>query len=311
LNALLALAASVLWGSSDFGGGLMSRRLHPSAAVLISQAIVLVGLLGLLPFFAVPTGGYLLTAALAGVVGTLSLTSFYRAMAQAPLSLVAPITAAGTAIPVLVGLARGERLGVLQGLGIAVTIVGVILACGPEFRAGAQADGAAPADPRAPADPGARQDPGVQADPGARAEWRARRQALIFAILAAAGFGVAYTLLALAAGSGSLYGTLLMQRIGGLVVLGPIVLGAGILGRLRLTLPRLAALAAIGTADIVANGSYALAASRGDLSIAAVLASLYPVVTALLARGILAERLRPIQSVGVITAIAGVLLLSS
>ena len=61
----------------------------------------------------------------------------------------------------------------------------------------------------------------------------------------------------------------------------------------------------------MANGSYALAASRGNLSIAAVLASLYPVVTALLARLILAERLRRVQSVGVIVALAGVLLLSS
>jgi len=278
LNALLALAASVLWGSSDFGGGLISRKLHPSAAVLISQAIVLIGLLGLLPFLPLPGGGYLVVAAVAGVVATLSLASFYRAMAQAPLSLVAPITAAGTAIPVLVGLARGERLTPLQDLGIVVTLIGVILACGPEF-------GDADAGPR--------------------------RQAVVFAILAAAGFGVAYTLLALAAGSGSIYGTLLLQRIGGLCVLGPIVLGGRILAQVRLTVRRLAALAAIGIGDIVANGSYALAASRGDLSIAAVLASLYPVVTALLARGVLAERLRPIQSMGVVTALAGVLLLSS
>jgi drug/metabolite transporter (DMT)-like permease len=281
LNALLALAASVLWGSSDFGGGLISRRLHPSAAVLISQAIVLIGLLALMPFVSLPGGYYLVVAALAGVVATLSLASFYRAMAQAPLSLVAPITAAGTAIPVLVGLARGEQLNLVQGLGIVVTLIGVILACGPEFK------------------------------PGTHAEAGARRQAVIFAILAAVGFGVAYTLLALAAGSGSLYGTLLFQRIGGIGVLGPIVLGGRILARLRLTLPRLAALAAIGISDIVANGSYALAASRGDLSVAAVLASLYPVVTALLARGILAERLRPIQSMGVVTALAGVLLLSA
>jgi drug/metabolite transporter (DMT)-like permease len=63
--------------------------------------------------------------------------------------------------------------------------------------------------------------------------------------------------------------------------------------------------------DIVANGSYALAASRGNLSIAAVLASLYPVVTALLARTVLSERLRAVQSVGVVAALAGVLLLSS
>jgi drug/metabolite transporter (DMT)-like permease len=137
-----------------------------------------------------------------------------------------------------------------------------------------------------------------------------RRQAVLFAIMAAAGFGVAYTLLALAAGT-DLYGTLLLQRIGGLVVLAPIVLRARILSQVRLTAKRLLALAAIGISDIVANGSYALAASRGDLSVAAVLASLYPVVTALLARGILAERLRTVQSIGVITALGGVIMLSA
>jgi drug/metabolite transporter (DMT)-like permease len=276
VNALLALAASALWGTSDFGGGLISRRLHPSAAVLISQAIALAGLLVLLPFFRVPAGGYMLTAAAAGVVATLSLAAFYRAMADAPMSLVAPITAAGSVIPVLAGLARGERLGALQLAGIGVTLVGIVLASGPEFRS------------RVPI----------------------RRQALLYAIGAAVGFGVAYTLLALAAGSG-VYGTLLLQRIGGLIVLGPIVLRGGILKEVRLTARRLGALALIGGCDITANGSYALAASRGDLSVAAVLASLYPVVTALLARGILAERLRAVQSIGVITALAGVLLLSS
>ncbi len=280
MNAVLALAASVLWGSSDFGGGLISRRLHPSAAVLISQAIAFAALVVLAPLFALPGGWYLGTAAIAGVIGTLSLASFYRAMADAPLSLVAPITAAGTAIPVLVGLARGEHLSVLQAAGIAVTLIGVILACGPEFRGGASG-----------------------AD--------VRRQAVIFAVLAAIGFGVAYTLLALAAGDGSLYGTLLLQRVGGLLVLAPIVLRARILRDVRLGARRLAALAAIGISDIVANGSYALAASRGNLAVAAVLASLYPVVTALLARGILAERLRPVQSMGVVAALGGVLLLST
>ena len=86
---------------------------------------------------------------------------------------------------------------------------------------------------------------------------------------------------------------------------------AGVLRGIRLTARRLGALARIGGCDIVANGSYALAASRGDLSIAAVLASLYPVVTALLARTVLAERLRPVQSIGVLAALGGVLLLSS
>jgi drug/metabolite transporter (DMT)-like permease len=276
MNALLALAASALWGTSDFGGGLISRKLHPSAAVLLSQAIALAGLLALLPFLRVPVGSYMLVGAAAGIIATLSLAAFYRAMADAPMSLVAPITAGGAAVPVLVGIARGEHLGPLQLAGIAVTLIGIVLASGPEFRSGVQV----------------------------------RRQALTFAIAAAGGFGVAYTLLAVAAG-GSVYGTLLCQRVGGLIVLGPIVLRAGILAGISLTARRLGALALIGGCDITANGSYALAASRGNLSVAAVLASLYPVVTALLARGILAERLRRVQSIGVIAALGGVLLLSS
>jgi drug/metabolite transporter (DMT)-like permease len=244
--------------------------------VLVSQALTLAGLLVLLPFLHVPAGSYLLVGAAAGMIATLSLAAFYRAMATAPISLVAPITAAGTGIPVLVGVARGERLGLVQVLGILVTLAGVILASGPEFRSGAVV----------------------------------RKQAIGYAIGAALGFGVAYTLLALAAGS-SVYGTLLLQRIGGLIVLAPIVLRSGVLRRISFTARRLGALLAIGGCDIVANGSYALAASRGDLAIAAVLASLYPVVTALLARALLAERLRPVQSVGVIAALGGVLLLSS
>jgi uncharacterized membrane protein len=276
VNALLALAASALWGTSDFGGGLMSRRLDPSATVLISQALALAGLLVLLPFLAVPVGSYLLVGAAAGVVATLSLAAFYRAMATAPMSLVAPITAAGTAIPVVVGVVRGEQLSALKLAGIAVTLTGIVLASGPEFRSGAPV----------------------------------RRRALGFAIGAAVGFGVAYTLLAFAAGS-NVYGTLLAQRVGGLLVLAPIVARARTLRGIQLTARRLGALALIGGCDITANGSYALAASHGDLSVAAVLASLYPVVTALLARGLLAERLRPVQSVGVLAALSGVLLLGS
>jgi drug/metabolite transporter (DMT)-like permease len=276
MNALLALAASALWGTSDFGGGLMSRRLDPSAAVLISQALALAGLLVLLPVLTVPAGPYLLVGAAAGVVGTLSLAAFYRAMATAPMSLVAPITAAGSAIPVVVGIVRGEQLSALRLAGIAVTLTGIVLASGPEFRSGTPV----------------------------------RRQALGLAIGAAAGFGVAYTLLAFAAGS-SVYGTLLCQRIAGLLVLAPIVARARILRGIQLTARRVGALALIGGCDITANGTYALAASHGDLSVAAVLASLYPVVTALLARGILAERLRPVQSVGVLAALGGVALLGS
>src|SRR5262249_30881336 len=156
--------------------------------------LALAGLLMLLPFLTVPAGNYMLLGAAAGVVATISLAAFYRAMADAPMSLVAPITASGTVIPVLVGIARGQHLDALQLAGILVTLTGIVLASGPELRSGVPV----------------------------------RRQALGFAIGAAVGFGVAYTLLALAAGS-SVYGTLLCQRLGGLLALGPIVLRAGIL----------------------------------------------------------------------------------
>jgi drug/metabolite transporter (DMT)-like permease len=192
VTAFLALAAAALWGTSDFGGGLISRRLDPRVAVLVSQALALAGLIVLLPLVRVPLGSYLLLGAGAGMFATLSLAAFYRAMADAPISLVAPITAAGTGIPVIVGLARGEHLGLVQLAGIAVTLIGVVLASGPEVSSGVPV----------------------------------RRQAIGFAIAAAIGFGVAYTLLALAAGT-SVYGTLLSQRIAGLVVLSPIVVRSG------------------------------------------------------------------------------------
>jgi drug/metabolite transporter (DMT)-like permease len=299
MNALLALAASLLWGTSDFGGGLISRRVSPAAAVFFSQGIALVGLLVLVPFVTVHGGGYLLVGAATGLVGSLSLTAFYQALATAPMSLVAPISAGGAIVPVLTGLLRGEHLGAIQAAGIGVALIGIVLASGPELRSGVPV----------------------------------RRQALGFAIGAGVGFGVAYTLLALAAGGG-VFGTLLLQRIGGLVALAPIALRPAVLRTLRRSRDRagteragtggavpsgagglnarwLVALGAVGICDISANGTYALAASRGQLAIAAVLASLYPVVTAMLARGFLAERLRPVQRAGVVAALAGVVLLST
>jgi hypothetical protein len=85
---LLALAASVLWGSSDFGGGLMSRRLHPSSAVPYLHRPLRCSGLVRAPLFSVPGGWYRDRGRLAAR-GRVSLASFYRAMADAPL-LVAP-----------------------------------------------------------------------------------------------------------------------------------------------------------------------------------------------------------------------------
>ncbi|WP_374119919.1 EamA family transporter [Streptomyces sp. LS1784] len=81
--------------------------------------------------------------------------------------------------------------------------------------------------------------------------------------------------------------------------------GGGALAR------RLPALTATGLADVAANGVYAMASHRGSAAVAAVLSSLYPVVTALMARGVFKERLRPVQAVGAGLAVAGTLLLAA
>jgi drug/metabolite transporter (DMT)-like permease len=73
----------------------------------------------------------------------------------------------------------------------------------------------------------------------------------------------------------------------------------------------LPALAFVGLADVAANGTYAMAAQQGPVTVAAVLASLYPVVTALAARGLLGERLRGLQAAGAGLALVGTVLLAT
>ena len=133
MAALLALLSSGLWGLSDFLGGTASRRLRVSSVLGLSQ---LTALLCLVPV-AVATGalgtprGYLLPAAAAGLVGITALGMFFRALSIGTMGVVAPVAALGVAVPVLVGLARGESPSGWQLLGIAVAVLGVVLASGP------------------------------------------------------------------------------------------------------------------------------------------------------------------------------------
>lgn len=275
MTALLALASSLLWGTADFLGGTVSRRLAPVAVIGISQAIAL---LGLLPVVALageltvaPT--YLGWAIGAGLAGLLGLAAFYRALATGTMGVVAPLAATGVVVPVVAGLAAGEAPHPAQLAGIVVTAAGIVLACGPQLR-GATAAG---------------------------------RRPLVLAGVAALGFGLA--LLFIARGSESSAGmTLLVMRLTTVTVL-----GAGALARRRgpgVRARDLPVLAAVGIGDASANAAYAVASQSGLVSVVAVLASLYPVVTVVLARQVHGERLRRIQTVGVVGALAGVLLLA-
>src|SRR3982074_3789094 len=127
---LLALASAVAWGVSDFLGGFVSRRLTVVAVLLVTQIVGLAMMLPLAvlhaaPQLDAPTVGFAVAGSASGLVGIVAL---YRGMGVGLVSIVAPISATGAALPVLFGLLRGERTTPIQSVGIVLALIGIILA---------------------------------------------------------------------------------------------------------------------------------------------------------------------------------------
>jgi drug/metabolite transporter (DMT)-like permease len=221
---------------------------------------------------------HLLSGVLAGLAGVVGLALFYAALAGGTMGVVAPIASMGALLPVTVGLARGEVPSGLQIAGIAVAILGVVLASGPELSGGASS------------------------------------RPLLLALGAAVGFGLVAVLLSEGSKgpSGAVVVTLLVMRttsVGVLVLAFVVARTRGFaLGVGRVDLPLLLA---VGIGDVGANACFAVASREGLLSVVSVLGSLYPVVTVLLARQLQAERLRRIQVIGTIATLGGVALLAA
>jgi drug/metabolite transporter (DMT)-like permease len=284
MTALFALATSLLWGLADFGGGLLTRRTPALTVVVVSQSIAVVVLGALV----VATGGWseagpqLWFAVAAGLVGPVAMLAFYKALALGPMGVVSPLGSIGVAVPVGAGLMLGERPGLLQLAGILVAVAGVCLAGGPQFR-------------------------------GAPVQ----RQAIALTLVAAFGFGAVMALIAEASTTlTGLFLALFVQRVtnvaaGGLALFVSVRRGGPALPADGFPWRTLPALAFVGLADVAANGTYSIAAQHGPVTVAAVLASLYPVVTAVAARGVLRERLRAVQAAGAGLALVGTVLLAS
>src|SRR3954468_7564915 len=127
---LLAFASSVSWGLADFVGGLKSRTL-PLLNVLVASQVT--GLLLVAVFVAVrgeaaPGGDFAVFAALSGVAGVTGLAAFYRGLAVGNMGVVAPISATAAVVPVVVGIATGDRPSTVQAVGLARALAGVVLA---------------------------------------------------------------------------------------------------------------------------------------------------------------------------------------
>jgi drug/metabolite transporter (DMT)-like permease len=274
MSAVLALLSSVLWGSADFGGGLVSRRLPAVAVVGWAQAAGFVALGGLALATSAWTGpiGWVGWAVTAGAVGALALIAFYVALACGTMGVVSPIAALGALVPVLAGILSGNLPSRVQAVGMVIALLGAVAASGPELSGGAS------------------------------------RRSVLLAAMAGLGFGVA--LLGIARGS-AVNTTMTMvgmraTSVAGFALAALFTRTAG--GVRRRDLPLLAG---IGVADAGANLTYGLATQGELLAVVAVLGSLYPVSTVLLARYLLHERMLPVQRAGVVAALAGVALLAA
>lgn len=287
MTALFALATAVLWGLADFGGGLLTRRIPALTVVVVSQvvAVVVLGSVVLATGAWNEAGPGLWFAVAAGVVGPVAMLSFYKALALGPMGVVSPLGSVGVVVPVAAGLALGERPGPGQFAGIAVALVGIVLAGGPELR-------------------------------GAPVQ----RRAVVLTLVAAFGFGAVMALISHASTTlTGLFLALFVQRVTNVAVGGAalwVQTRRGVPALPAGTGPRvlwglLPALAFVGLADVAANGTYSVAAQNGPVTVAAVLSSLYPVVTALAAFAVLKERLRTVQAAGAGLALAGTVLLAA
>lgn len=273
LSTVLALLSSASWGTADFLGGQISKRYRAIFVVGVSQAF---GLL-LMLVVASATGAwntpstYLPWSILASISGFTGLILFYKAMATGAVGVVSPITALGGVGPVILGLFSGDQPTTIQFVGLFVALVGVVLASGPE----------------------------LSGEGGAKPVLMAVGATIMFAIC----------LCAIAIGSQtSAVMTMTGMRASTVAILA--VLGAVAIARgRRAGMPSgtdLTAMAFIGVLDVSANLLFGIATTTGLLSLVAVLGSIYPVVTVLLAWQLLHERLRPVQYVGVVMALGGV-----
>jgi drug/metabolite transporter (DMT)-like permease len=281
LGIALGLASSISWGLSDFLGGSQSRRLPALSVLIVSQPVGFVLAMAIaLSSGPDPLGAGDTAAAVGGgAAGVMALGCFYVAMARGAISVVAPVASLGVIVPIVVGLGRGEDPTGLQMAGLALALVGISLA----VRETDHAD--SPSVPTV---------------------------SIVLAGLAGLGFGAFFVGMDSAADTDALWATA-YARVGGISVVAGAALAASVVarGNLRFSRAALPVLLAIGLLDILANTLFAFASREGLLALVAVAGSLYPVVTVLLARFVLGERLAPLQQGGVVLALAGTALLAA
>ncbi len=270
---LLGLASAVTWGTGDFGGGLLSRRAPLLAVVAFTQVVGMVAALAMAAGSGepVPRGADLGWAAATGVAGVIGMTSLYRGLAVGRMGVVAPTTGVLAAvIPVTVGFATEGVPPTPVLIGIVAALVAVVLVT------------------RAPGHGGG------------------RPSGIRWALTAGIAIGLFNVFVGQFSGAGA-FGPLVVIRLVQVTILTILILAWRQPWRMeREIVPKLVA---IGLLDMTGNACFILAVLTGQLAIAAVLSSLYPVVTVLLAVAVLRERVTSSHVFGIgLTAVAIVLI---
>ena len=276
LSALfLGLLSALSWGGGDFCGGLSTRRADPHTVVFMAEMVgaVLLAALALTFHEAMPDRLHLLWAGAGGLLGAVGLLVLYQALASGHMGIVAPLTAViSGGMPVLFGLITDGLPAPLHLAGFALALAAVWLLA------------------------------------GGAGETLTRRD-LVYTLIAGVSFGFYFVFIDAGTGAGNVFWSLTVARaLGGLLLLAAIAVMRRPLLPPRTVLP---ITALTGVLDAGGNLFFALAAAVGRLDVAAILASLYPGVTVLLAWGILGQKLNRPQTVGVVAALAAIVLIAA
>ena len=277
MASFLALFSSLLWGTADFFGGKLTKKYKSLAVTGVSQSFGLFfGLVIMLitsSWFA-PTlswSNYFLPGVFAGTLGFIGLVAFYAGLATGRMGVVSPISSLSALIPLTVAFINGEKPSVVQLTGMAVALIGAFCASGPEIK------------------------DGISIRP------------LVYAVIAAFGFGGAITFIAQGSKSSAIMTMTTMRFTTFIIALALFAKYRTAGGFSKKDIP---ILIGIGGADYFGNLLLGVATTKGLVSLAVVLGSLFPIVTALLAYKLLHERLHKLQYLGIGFAILGVVIIS-
>lgn len=264
----LSLVAAAAYGLSDFVGGVTSQRAPAWSVALMAQVGGGAGVLAIALFTGgEPTGADLAWAVLAGIGNGVGTAFLYRGLSSGRMGVIAPVSGVGAvALPVVAGLAIGERPSLVVWTGLALAVPAIWVVSREPGPASAAPDGAAPAS-----------------------------RAVLDGLVAGAGFGTLFVALSRIGDDAGLLPLALNQVVAGVViVVMAVATGAAWVPRQRASYVGLLC----GVLGATATGLFMVATRYGFLAVTAVITSLYPAFTVVLAAVLLRERIHRAQTIG-------------